>query len=131
VTGGTGQDTEAQRRLRQAGVQGCYLPDARVWHLLREEYLQPDWILRRAYRQGLGWGIRLGRQRNWTALRLAIAWARRTKARAVSRLMRLCGGPRWTLEADFAERRWQGRWEGIGLGRNWDQIPYPRPPWER
>jgi hypothetical protein len=130
VTGGSGQDTDAQHRLRQAGVQGYYLPDARVWHLLREEYLEADWILRRAYRQGLGWGIRLGRKRQWSAIRTAIAWARRVKAQAESRLMRLRGGPRWNLEADFAERRWQGRWEGISVGRNWDNIAYPRPPWE-
>ena len=130
VTGGSGQDTDAQQRLRAAGIQGYYLPDARVSHLLREEYLDPEWILKRAYRQGLGWGIRQGRSRQWSTLRLAVAWVRRTHARAAARLLRLRGGSASQLIADFTLVRWQGRWDGLAVGRRFDEIPYPRPPWE-
>lgn len=130
TTGGAGQDTDAQERLRQARVQGYYLSDARVWHLFREEYLQADWILKRAYRQGLGWGIRLGRSGGLMPLKVAISWARRTKARAKSRLLRLHGDPASHLRADYEEKKWRGRWEGIAIGRNWDRIPSLRPPWE-
>ncbi len=129
LNGGSGQDTDAQMRLRGAGIQGYYLPDAKVAHLLREEYLDPEWILKRAYRQGLGWGIRLGRSPHWPRLRIAVAWARRAQARASARLLRLRGGPEASLIAAYTETRWKGRWEGIRVGRNWDQIPYPRPPW--
>ena len=130
VTGGSGQDTDAQQRLRAGGIKGYYLPDAKVGHLLREEYLDRDWILKRAYRQGLGWGIRQGRSRRWSTLRLAIAWARRAHAHAAAGLLRLRGGSERQLIADFTQMRWRGRWEGIAVGRRWDEIPYPRPPWE-
>lgn len=131
ITGGSGQDTDAQTRLRAAGVQGYYLPDAKVAHLLREEYLDPQWILKRAYRQGLGWGIRLGRSRRWTHLQIAVAWARRVQARAATGWLRMRGGDASRLVAEYNQVKWNARWEGIGVGRNWDQIPYPRPPWER
>ncbi len=130
ITGGSGQDTDAQQRLRAAGIQGYYLPDAKVSHLLREEYLDPDWILKRAYRQGLGWGIRQGRSRQWSTVRLAVAWTRRAQAHATARLLRLRGGSQWQLTADYTLARWRGRWDGIAVGRRWNEIPYPRPPWQ-
>jgi glycosyltransferase involved in cell wall biosynthesis len=128
TTGGAGQDTDAQHRLRQAGIQGYYLSDAKVTHLLREEYLQPGWILKRAFRQGLGWGIRLGRSGGFLPLKIAVAWARRTQARFRARLLRRRGDAASRLTADCEEQKWRGRWEGIAIGRNWDRIPALRPP---
>jgi glycosyltransferase involved in cell wall biosynthesis len=130
TTGGAGQDTDAQQRLRRAGVQGYYLPDAKVSHLLRAEYLEAAWILKRAFRQGLGWGIRLGRSGGLVPLKVALAWARRMQSRAKARLLRRRDDAASRLIADYEETKWRGRWEGIAIGRNWDRIPSLRPPWD-
>jgi GT2 family glycosyltransferase len=130
TTGGSGQDTDAQQRLRAAGGQGYYLPDAKVWHLLREEYLEPGWILKRVHRQGLGWGIRLGKSGGLLPLQIALAWTRRMQARAKARWLRRLGDTASQLMADYEETKWRARWEGIAIGRNWDRIPTLRSPWE-
>ena len=53
ASGSTGQETDMQRRLMQAGIGGRYLPDAMVWHYIPISRCTPDWILRRAYRRGV------------------------------------------------------------------------------
>ncbi|MBT8447998.1 MAG: glycosyltransferase [Gammaproteobacteria bacterium] len=58
--GSTGQETDMQRRLMQAGVTGHYLPGAMVWHYIPTSRCTPAWILRRAYRRG----IEKGRKRD-------------------------------------------------------------------
>ena len=56
-TGATGQESEMQRRLREIGAKAIYLPDARVTHQVPAERCNPDWLLRRSYRQGVERGI--------------------------------------------------------------------------
>jgi GT2 family glycosyltransferase len=53
----TGDETELQSRLRQAGHARAYVPDALVWHWVPRERCSPDWVLERAYRNGVGSGL--------------------------------------------------------------------------
>jgi hypothetical protein len=48
------------------GVKAYYLPDAMAWHLVRSKCLTRDWIVERGYRHGLEWGIRRGRDPQFT-----------------------------------------------------------------
>jgi hypothetical protein len=127
-TGSTGQETEAQRRLQAHGVKGFYLPDAVAWHFVRARCLSPQWIVERGYRHGLEWGIRRGRDEQFRGWKERMTWLRLLRRRMLCRLMRLVGGQRWKLAADYAQSRWQGRWDGIAIGRKWDKIAVPEMP---
>lgn len=48
-----GEETRLQEKLLAAGIKGLYLPDAKVLHYVPVENCSVDWILQRAYRQGL------------------------------------------------------------------------------
>jgi GT2 family glycosyltransferase len=123
VTNAAGQETEAQRRLMQNGAQGYYVPSAVAWHYLHREFLEPAWVLKRAYRHGLEWGIRRtrgGRAAWWQVARAALG---RLNARLKGHALRLLGGEQRRFAADFHAAKWQGRWEGIWLGTKWDELP--------
>jgi hypothetical protein len=128
VTGSTGQETDAQHRLLAAGVKAWYLPDALAWHYVRSKCLTRKWIVERAYRHGLEWGIRRGREASFGPWKERMFWMRLARRRLVCRLLRTIGGERWQLAADYMESRWQGRWDGIAIGRRWDSIPVPEKP---
>jgi glucosyl-dolichyl phosphate glucuronosyltransferase len=49
-----GSETEFLRRANQAGFEGVYLPEALVYHQIRAEQLNLQWIEGRAYRSGKG-----------------------------------------------------------------------------
>ena len=51
-SGATGQESQAQRKLRSRHGRGRYLSQAMVWHHVSEEQVQPEWILRRRERAG-------------------------------------------------------------------------------
>jgi len=127
-TGSTGQETEAQKRLLAQGLKAFYLPDAMAWHLVRAKCLTPDWIVERGYRHGLEWGIRRGRDPQFTSFKQRMVWLRMARRRLICRAMRAIGGERWKLEADYWLSRWQGRWDGIAIGRKWDAIDVPEMP---
>jgi GT2 family glycosyltransferase len=55
-----GEETDLLARLRGAGERVIYLPSASVRHIVREDQIDPQWILGRAYRFGRG-QARLGR----------------------------------------------------------------------
>ncbi|MDX1948675.1 MAG: glycosyltransferase [Pirellulaceae bacterium] len=129
-TRSTGQETEAQRRLYRRGVKGYYIPDAIAWHFVRAKCLTHEWIVDRGFRHGLEWGLRYGRDPKFGRVHEAYAWLRYQRRRWMSSLMRAVGGERWKLAADYSESRWRGRWEGIALGRRWDDIPVPQLPAE-
>ena len=127
-TRSTGQETEAQRRLYRQGVKGYYLPDAEAWHFVRAKYLTPQWIVDRGFRHGLEWGIRYGRDPHFGKLHETWAWFRFQRRRWITSLMRLVPSEQWQFAAEYWESRWRGRWEGIAIGRNWDEIPVPQLP---
>lgn len=127
-TRSTGQETDAQRRLLAAGIQAFYLPDALAWHFVRAKCLTHEWIVARGYRHGLEWGIRRGRDVNFGPWKQRIFWLRLARRRLLCRLMRGLGGERWRLAADYIQSRWQGRWDGIAIGRRWEEIPVPQKP---
>lgn len=127
-TGSTGQETEAQRVMLERGLRGYYLPDAKAWHFVRGKCLTRKWIIERGYRHGLEWGLRRGRDPHYGTWKQRMTWCRLTRRRMICHAMRLLGGVRWKLAADYLDSRWQGRWDGIEIGRQWDAIPVPRLP---
>jgi GT2 family glycosyltransferase len=127
-TGAAGQETEAQRRLLARGVRPTYVPGAIAWHYLHREFLDPAWVLRRTYRHGLEWGIRRTRGGQRLLLVLARGAAGRFNAHAKGCVLRLLGGEKRRFEAAFHEAKWRGRWEGIWLGRRWEELPRLTPP---
>ena len=64
--GAVGQETEMQKRLLENGIQGRYIPDAKVWHFVPPERCTPKFTARRAYK----WGIQGGLDYNGSMLRL-------------------------------------------------------------
>jgi glycosyltransferase involved in cell wall biosynthesis len=127
-TGSTGQETDAQKRLAVLGVKPFYLPDAIAWHYVRTKCLTHEWIVERGYRHGLEWGIRRGRDPKFAGWTERLAWFRMRRRRAICRLMKALGGPSWKLSADYWLSRWQGRWDGIAIGRKWNEIEVPELP---
>jgi glycosyltransferase involved in cell wall biosynthesis len=127
-TGSTGQETDAQRRLLASGVKAYYLPDAIAWHLVRARCLTLEWIVERGYRHGLEWGIRRGRDPHFTRFSERLVWLRMARRRLICQAMQAVGGERWKLQAAYWLSRWQGRWDGIGIGRRWDTIAVPELP---
>jgi len=128
ATNAAGQETEAERRLLAGGCRAVYVPHALAWHYLHVEFLQPEWVLRRAYRHGLEWGIRRTREGSssaWPVLRAALS---RLNAHLKGGLLRLAGGEERRFTAAFHEAKWRGRWEGLLLGRRWDKLPQLTPP---
>jgi GT2 family glycosyltransferase len=123
TTGAAGQETEAQRRLAAAGAKASYVPDAVAWHYLHREFLDPAWVLRRAYRHGLEWGIRRTRGSNASSLPIVRAALSRLNAHAKGLALRLAGGEVRRFQASFHEAKWRGRWEGLWLGRQWEMLP--------
>ena len=51
-SGATGQESNAQRRLHKFGVRARYLSDARVWHYVTADQIEPAWIIGRRRRSG-------------------------------------------------------------------------------
>jgi hypothetical protein len=127
-TGSTGQETDAQHRLMAAGVKAFYLPDALAWHFVRSKCLTPQWIVERAYRHGLEWGIRRGREATFGPWKQRMFWLRLARRRVLCRMLRAISGERWRLAADYIQSRWQGRWDGIAIGQRWEEIPVPQKP---
>ena len=123
TTGAAGQETEAQRRLAARGAAAVYVPEAIAWHYLHREFLDPEWVLRRAYRHALEWGIRRTRDSKPALSPILRAVVGQLNAHAKGLLLRLGGGEQRRFEAAFHEAKWRGRWNGVWLGRRWDDVP--------
>lgn len=128
TSGAAGQETEAQRRLIASGIEPVYVPDAIAWHSLHAEFLDPAWVLKRAYRHALEWGIRRTKDGQPLLPALTRAACGRLNASAKAALLRLLGGPQRRFAAAFHEAKWRGRCDGLWLGRNWNQLPQHHPP---
>jgi len=51
---GVGSESEFTSCLARAGHLAYFVADARVAHIVRPEQLEEDWMIKRAYRHGLG-----------------------------------------------------------------------------
>jgi hypothetical protein len=123
MTGATGQESDAQRRLLAMGAKAIYVPDAQAWHYLHREFLDPAWVLQRAYRHGLEWGIRRTQARQHAGMQWVRGAIGKLNAHLKGALLRLSGGEERRFAADFHEAKWRGRWEGLQLGRRWEELP--------
>lgn len=123
TTGAAGQETEAQRRLLARGGRAVYVPEAQAWHYLHREFLDPAWVLRRAFRHGLEWGIRRTRGQQGSLGVYLKAVIGRLNAHGKGLVLRLLGGEERRFAAAYHEEKWRGRWQGLWLGRRWDQLP--------
>jgi GT2 family glycosyltransferase len=123
TTGAAGQETEAERRLLAQGCEPVYVPGAVAWHYLHREFLDRPWILKRAYRHALEWGLRRTRDRQPALLPILRGACGIANARAKAALLRILGGEQRRFAADFHEARWRGRWDGLWLGRRWNELP--------
>ena len=128
TTGASGQESEAQRRLAARGVIPVYVPIAAVWHYLHRNFLEVPWVLGRAYRHALEWGIRRTRGQKASTLAIARAALGRLNAQAKAAALRLLGGEERQFAAAFHEVKWRGRWDGLWLGIRWDEQPQFRMP---
>lgn len=77
ATGSTGQEGEMQARLRRAGVAPSYVPAARVSHYVPSARCTPEWVIDRAFRHGISYGlqcssdgVRAAGCPSWLAVRL-------------------------------------------------------------
>jgi GT2 family glycosyltransferase len=122
TSGAAGQETEAERRLIAAGVQPVYVPDAAAWHCLHAEFLDPQWVLKRAYRHALEWGIRRTKEHQALAPALARGGCGRLNAWLKSAMLRLLGGEQRRFAAEFHRAKWRGRWDGLWLGHRWEEL---------
>jgi glycosyltransferase involved in cell wall biosynthesis len=122
AAGCPGAESDAQERLLRAGVAAYYLPEARVHHFVRSQCTQPQWVLDRAFRTGVAWGIRTAGRPGFGPLAyLKVAYGllreRRNAARRQGR-----PEPESRFIADYLAARRDGRWRGLHLG-------WRRPPW--
>lgn len=116
-----GEETEIQRQLAARGSRPIYVPEAIAWHYLHEDYLRPEWLLKRTYRHGLAWGIlrtRGGQRWKWP---VAMAAARRLNALVKGVVLRTVGGEKGRFKAEYLAARWRGRWDGLWQGRHWSE----------
>lgn len=71
----TGGETDLTRRLEGAGLNAVYLPRALVFHQIRPEQLESQWLFKRAFRLGRNLAFR----------------------EPSSKVAMLCGIPRWQI----------------------------------
>jgi GT2 family glycosyltransferase len=53
ASGGTGEETNLQRRLRERGLSAKYVSAARVWHYVPADRCWQDWAIQRIFRSGI------------------------------------------------------------------------------
>lgn len=128
TSGAAGQETEAQRRLIARGARPVYVPAAAAWHELHAEFLEPEWVLRRAYKHALEWGIRRAREGHRLPRLVVRGLLGRLNAHLKGVCLRLAGGEERRFAAAFHEAKWRGRWDGIWLGRRWEELPQHESP---
>jgi hypothetical protein len=117
-----GAESDAQERLLRLGIAGYYLPEARVHHFVRSHCTEPEWVLDRAYRTGVAWGIRTAGRPGFGPLAyLKIVYGLlRERRNAAERRGQPSQQSRFI--ADYLAARRQGRWRGLQLG--WQRTPW-------
>ncbi|MEL6110616.1 MAG: glycosyltransferase, partial [Planctomycetota bacterium] len=106
-TGATGQESDAQRRLRRLGCRGRFVASAWVTNFVEAEQVTSDWIVSRRRRAGREIGLVIGdtvpAPFRAAAVRSAVAWLRFKFERSK---------PRCREPADFHDRWWRSYLEG-------------------
>lgn len=80
----TGQESDMQQRLLNSGLKGWYVDKAMVWHYVPRERSTPEWVLNRAFRNGINrslrkdYGSKDSRELNWVrpVARTCIEWTK-------------------------------------------------------
>lgn len=123
-----GEDTEIQARLLSRGVRGYYLPDAAIRHWVRAGNVTAEFAVHRAERNGIYWGISQARQRGFFPRRWLKVQSQWLNDRWRIARWRRAGDQAAQVRASCLAACWQGRWQGIELGWNWDSaehLPIP------
>lgn len=71
-SGSTGQETRAQRRLRERGARSVYIPECRISHLVPADRCSEAFVLRRAARNGTELAQTAREYRLWALLRVPL-----------------------------------------------------------
>jgi hypothetical protein len=110
-----GSEWEFTRRLYRSGHRGWFEQGARVRHMVRPEQLTEDWMIARAYRNGLGTGLMASQSHHASRpTRPApddppqAVLARRALWRCLAILARLLPPSRLRLRARFRDRWYAG-----------------------
>jgi hypothetical protein len=116
-SGSTGQETDMQVRLLNAGLVGRYVPAAMVWHFVPASCCSQEWALRRAYRHGIERGLNACLPKGPTLLdyppRVCAEWVKR----ALKALVWSVGGSQARFRRNFYLRSFAGYMKGISLQR--------------
>ncbi len=57
-TGATGQETDMQRRMKQAGMKQIDVLDAVVWHRVTKASYKEEWLVNRYFKYGISKGVK-------------------------------------------------------------------------
>src|SRR5690606_3718766 len=57
--GATGQEHEMQMRLYELKLKPIFIPDAIVWHFVPKIKSSFSWVIRRTYKNGIGFGMKI------------------------------------------------------------------------
>jgi len=109
ISGGVGDETDVQARLRRAGMMPEFVPDAIVHHWVPRERCSPEWALRRAYANSVHAALVAEHPQ-------ALLW-RLTRKCVRSQARRFSGDPAARFRARASFERWRGAIRGAGLRR--------------
>ncbi len=117
-SGGTGQESEMQKRLYAAGFVAQLVPDAVTYHFVPRERCSPQWAIARARRNGISRGIAVSSRspaRQFSAhcsygLKLAVS-----SAQSVLTLVR--PGSKRHFHATYRRSRSLGYFQGVRFQR--------------
>ena len=110
TTGAAGQETEAQRRLRDRRRAAGLCARCHCLALLASRVSRtPEWVLRRAYQHGLEWGIRRHEEAEPAVTAPVRAESHRADSMRMPRafVLRVLGGEQRRFEAAFHEAKWR------------------------
>ena len=106
-----GGETEFLRRVEAAGYRGWFVPEAVVGHIIRPEQLEEQWILKRAYRYGIGEGSQYAGQPGRLRLRALVYGT-------LARLARLLPPSAFRLKLRYKARVIDGTTDGLRQKRS-------------
>ena len=123
LSGASGQESEAQARMRRAGCARRYVPAAISWHFVPADRCSPEWAIDRFRRQGIFLAADLWQRGSLDSmLARYLVFARRMPKLAL--LLASPGAP-----YEFRRRYVRAFWDGFQHGlRSFDAQPPPEGP---